>query len=672
MQIGSSTALMLAGEEAPKLLDAAQARPPDDAAPDAGAFGDLLRMPEELGDPGHEASAIVLPGTEFSRRASALALPDGGGSMNGDGGKASGPVGFFSENSENVADSGMRHGWQDPEMHGRKDFRADEWVAGGGRSVGHEGASAGLAGHVPSSVPPFGEAGDEAALQPGSAAPQSARSDGKASPQPVPVDVAGRAGPVMMQDAGARRPEATGTMQPHVPAGAAGGREEQPIAGAMPPLVHAASGAPAKSAEPGQGRVLRADAATGATGEVMPGPQDRPLHEKQRPQIRGGPDEERIAVRDPASPANGHFSLSAAPVFHQTMQEPDFPGPAASHLPTPQLTAGKQPGQGGSEIRDRSVAHADLRSGQARTDGETAKGMPGGVIPPVSRGDEAGPAPLPLKTAETPPAPAPAHGHSGPGAGGEGWKHLKGAAGAAPDTGAPFRNGESPGGAHEADPAWPGGSGAPSDEGKRVMGVARDPADVPGKEIVHQIREGSVIIREGSVIAEADAAGYQLSGGPEAVREAASTARAHTAPHHPALERNVIQQIAQAAAQISDRPIELRLNPEELGRVRLVLSLGENNAISVSIQAERPETLDLMRRNIGDLAREFRDLGYDNPEFSFGSGAREQGGRDEAAPLRAPGPGAAVSAEAGPDEAAARSRPAALVLEMSERLDLRL
>ena len=39
--------------------------------------------------------------------------------------------------------------------------------------------------------------------------------------------------------------------------------------------------------------------------------------------------------------------------------------------------------------------------------------------------------------------------------------------------------------------------------------------------------------------------------------------------------------------------------------------------IVVSLVVERPETTDLMRRHIDDLATEFADLGYENIEFSF-------------------------------------------------------
>ena len=54
----------------------------------------------------------------------------------------------------------------------------------------------------------------------------------------------------------------------------------------------------------------------------------------------------------------------------------------------------------------------------------------------------------------------------------------------------------------------------------------------------------------------------------------------------------------QMAAAVQARPgsgaVEIALNPEELGRVSIVLN-GRDDGFYVTIAAERPETLDLMR-----------------------------------------------------------------------------
>lgn len=83
--------------------------------------------------------------------------------------------------------------------------------------------------------------------------------------------------------------------------------------------------------------------------------------------------------------------------------------------------------------------------------------------------------------------------------------------------------------------------------------------------------------------------------------------------------RMAAAQIASAVADARSRPVEIALHPEELGRVRIALSATETG-MAVSISAERPETLDLMRRHIDQLAQEFRRLGYSDIGFDFGQG----------------------------------------------------
>ena len=64
--------------------------------------------------------------------------------------------------------------------------------------------------------------------------------------------------------------------------------------------------------------------------------------------------------------------------------------------------------------------------------------------------------------------------------------------------------------------------------------------------------------------------------------------------------RGVVAQMQGALARSGAGPIEIALNPEELGNVRIALNVSEAS-IGVSILAERPETLDLQRRNIEQL-----------------------------------------------------------------------
>lgn len=85
----------------------------------------------------------------------------------------------------------------------------------------------------------------------------------------------------------------------------------------------------------------------------------------------------------------------------------------------------------------------------------------------------------------------------------------------------------------------------------------------------------------------------------------------------------VIRQVAEAFARLSDQTVELRLAPEELGRVRMYMHSGEHGLV-VNIQADRTETLDLMRRHVDELARNLADAGYENAGFTFGEERRQR------------------------------------------------
>ena len=96
----------------------------------------------------------------------------------------------------------------------------------------------------------------------------------------------------------------------------------------------------------------------------------------------------------------------------------------------------------------------------------------------------------------------------------------------------------------------------------------------------------------------------------------------NTRPENP---RPVLQQLLDASVRAIERPVDLHLNPEELGRVRISMTMSDG-VITMTVLAERSETLDLMRRHSDQLAQELRQLGYGTINFSFG---QREGGKDE-------------------------------------------
>lgn len=87
----------------------------------------------------------------------------------------------------------------------------------------------------------------------------------------------------------------------------------------------------------------------------------------------------------------------------------------------------------------------------------------------------------------------------------------------------------------------------------------------------------------------------------------------------------ILRQVADALPRAADGRIDVQLNPEELGRVRFQIHPGENGLV-VQVAADRPETLDLMRRHLDQLARDFAEAGYEGASFSFGGDASDNQG----------------------------------------------
>ncbi len=87
---------------------------------------------------------------------------------------------------------------------------------------------------------------------------------------------------------------------------------------------------------------------------------------------------------------------------------------------------------------------------------------------------------------------------------------------------------------------------------------------------------------------------------------------------------SVAQQVAIAVSKSEGGTIELALRPVELGETQISMEF-EAERLVITVATERSETQDLMRRQIDDLAREFRDLGYRDVSFRFEQQTGQQG-----------------------------------------------
>lgn len=81
--------------------------------------------------------------------------------------------------------------------------------------------------------------------------------------------------------------------------------------------------------------------------------------------------------------------------------------------------------------------------------------------------------------------------------------------------------------------------------------------------------------------------------------------------------------IEQVHTDTGQEMTEIRLDPEELGRLRITLE-GEGDALRVRVEVERPETLDLLRRNMDRLADTLREAGYSQSDMQFSTWSGER------------------------------------------------
>ena len=70
-------------------------------------------------------------------------------------------------------------------------------------------------------------------------------------------------------------------------------------------------------------------------------------------------------------------------------------------------------------------------------------------------------------------------------------------------------------------------------------------------------------------------------------------------------------------------PLDIALAPEELGRLTISIKQ-DGTSVHVTLTADRPETLDLMRRHGNDLVVDLRQSGFNSASLSFGMGGQSQ------------------------------------------------
>ena len=136
------------------------------------------------------------------------------------------------------------------------------------------------------------------------------------------------------------------------------------------------------------------------------------------------------------------------------------------------------------------------------------------------------------------------------------------------------------------------------------------------------------------------------------------------APHLPAA---LSAQLLHHSADAKTSGVDVLLQPEELGHVKFQIQQHGDN-VRILLSAERPETVELLRRNADQLLQEFRQSGFSQASLSFGQWGDQQ---------RAPAPPAASLAQLETDGDAPISaprppQPSAPILATGRGLNLRL
>ena len=690
MQIGANPVQLAAGEDAPKPLWGEHAGLSTIEAPDAEAFGDLMQGIDDPEEPDAEGAEILLSQAASSFRAATPKLPNMQVLMDVEGrNRQSAPVPDIVPNivpdtglsgNETPVSGRMNVGLRAPAIEGETSEITARAVQAQGANEHHdtrrtserkaEGRK--LSNVRPPSMQlprPAGDSPTEKANSPSGEARIGAIGAGGHGAVPQVADAVVQGEHANGQDGLMRTPKA-----PDV--AAKGGRDEfaeklRDDAGVEEARPHRAvslkergkmtAPAPEKKANTGIKSERIHDAGQALRAPEAPRDAAAPL-EMHRQGLVKPHDEARNEAAGPVAASGQQFSKTGPPASGKSGQKPlsrDLTGSSSGNTEQTGRAAFHQQDKG-EQMQAGSLP--DLRNGESRgsenTRADRADAPAAGSVDMGEAVQAVRPG-KPLKKREIF-----LNSGSGRGNGMADGDHFGGSAGPEGDAGILRKDNDVSDGSRETHPRQPVSEHRPMRRGNLPAFPAGDSPGVPKVENPHDgLNQSLNTLMAGN--------GPHSSVGPDTLREVAGVARGHAPPHLPVAERHVIQQVAQAAVQIADRPIELRLDPEELGRVRLVMTMKDNNAIAVSIHAERPETLDLMRRNINELTQEFRDLGYGNSEFSFGSGMSDQRGRGEAMPVEQT-PLADLGAEAKADAAMHRPRPAPLVLEISERLDLRL
>lgn len=174
--------------------------------------------------------------------------------------------------------------------------------------------------------------------------------------------------------------------------------------------------------------------------------------------------------------------------------------------------------------------------------------------------------------------------------------------------------------------------------------------DAGGVQVLPAATEGDILLPGG---------GLEVARS-EAAQAPASTTRPTPLPPAPVPDQIALQ-MHRAVGGGKDR-LTIQLHPAELGHLEIKLELGRDGPVRAVLAADKPETLELLQRDVRGLERALQNAGLqtDGNSIAFdlrGGGQQRPGqGFGQAAPETAQGEGAGDHGEASPSAARAEAR----------------
>jgi flagellar hook-length control protein FliK len=125
--------------------------------------------------------------------------------------------------------------------------------------------------------------------------------------------------------------------------------------------------------------------------------------------------------------------------------------------------------------------------------------------------------------------------------------------------------------------------------------------------------------------AQPDALAVNAPQQPSATAVQAATAPAHLPPaaHQAANMQGLAVEIA-ARSQSGSKQFDIRLDPPELGRVEVRLSIDATGKAEAHLTADQPQTLDLLQKDAPALTRALREAGLDVSQDGLNFSLRQQ------------------------------------------------